>query len=49
MRTKLADLDFTSNQFSKIAFSMEQLKGLKVDSYQAMIIAAGLGLQIVEG
>lgn len=49
MRTKLADLDFTSNQFSKIAFSMEFLKGLKVDSFQALTIAAGLGLQIMEG
>lgn len=49
MRTKLSDLDLTSNQFSKIAFSMEQLKGLKVNSYQALTIAAGLGLQIQEG
>ncbi|MGO2890843.1 pentapeptide repeat-containing protein [Enterococcus devriesei] len=48
-RTKLAGLDFTSNSFSKIACSMEQLKGLKVDSYQALVIAAGLGLEIVEG
>ncbi|MDT2613885.1 pentapeptide repeat-containing protein [Enterococcus dongliensis] len=45
-RTRLASLDFTTNQFSKIAFSMEQLNGLKVDSYQALVIAAGLGLQI---
>lgn len=49
MRTKLANLDFTTNQFSKIAFSLEQLKGLKVDSFQALTIAAGLGLQIEEG
>jgi hypothetical protein len=41
-------LDLTTNQFSKIAFSMEHLKGLKVNSYQAMTIAAGLGLQIEE-
>ncbi|MDT2759037.1 pentapeptide repeat-containing protein [Enterococcus xiangfangensis] len=46
MRTKLAELDFTTNRFSKIAFSMDQLKGLKVDTYQAVVIAAGLGLQI---
>jgi hypothetical protein len=49
MRKKLSDLDLTSNQFSKIAFLMEQLKGLKVNSYQALTIAAGLGLQIQEG
>lgn len=48
LRTKLAGLDFTTNPFSKIAFSMEQLKGLKVDSYQALTIAAGLGLIIEE-
>ena len=48
MRTKLSGLDLTTNQFSKIAFSMEHLKGLKVNSYQAMTIAAGLGLQIEE-
>ena len=48
MPTKLSGLDLTTNQFSKIAFSMEHLKGLKVNSYQAMTIAAGLGLQIEE-
>lgn len=46
LRTNLAGLDFTTNRFNKIAFSLEQLKGLKVDSYQALTIAAGLGLQI---
>lgn len=48
MRTNLFDLDLTSNQFSKIAFSMEQLRGVKVNSFQALIIAAGLGLNIAE-
>ena len=45
-RTKLAGLDFTRNSFEQIAFSQELLKGLKVNQEQALIIAAGLGIQI---
>lgn len=47
-RTKLNGLDFTSNHFSKIALSQELLKGLKVNQEQALVIAAGMGLQIEE-
>lgn len=49
LRTKLAGIDFTTNQFSRLAFSLEQLKGLKVDAQQALILASALGLEIVEG
>lgn len=48
LRTKLADLDLSTNQFTRIAFSLEQLKGLKVNGPQALTISAGLGLEIVE-
>ena len=44
--TKLATLDFRTNQFQKIALSFEQLRGLTVDQEQALVIAAGLGLAI---
>ena len=44
--TKLAQLDFSSNQFDAIAVSQEQLKGAIVTPEQALVFARGLGLVI---
>ncbi|MCA5012332.1 MULTISPECIES: pentapeptide repeat-containing protein [unclassified Enterococcus] len=44
--TKLKELDLRKSTFEKIAFSQELIKGLKVTTEQAVIIAAGLGLSI---
>lgn len=45
-RTPLNKLDLTTNTFTKIALSQENLKGLIVNQEQALTIAAGLGLVI---
>ena len=46
LHTSLKGLDFTSNPFGKIGLSPDQLRGLKVDPAQALVIAANLGLII---
>ncbi|MDA3974114.1 pentapeptide repeat-containing protein [Enterococcus thailandicus] len=47
-RTSLKALDFRTNDFTKIALSLENLSGLSVDQEQALVIAASLGLIIEE-
>lgn len=44
--TNLNGLDFRHNQFEKIALSLENARGLKVNQEQAITIAASLGLVI---
>ncbi|HHY21619.1 MAG TPA: hypothetical protein GX525_07005 [Bacilli bacterium] len=46
--TKLSTLDLTTHTFEKIALSQELLKGLVVNTEQALVIALGLGIVIMD-
>ena len=44
--TSLNKLDFSNNKFYRIILEQENLRGLIVNSQQALVIAANLGLVI---
>lgn len=46
LRVKMAGLDFTSNTFAGIMLELERIRGLQVNSEQALVIAAAMGLSI---
>lgn len=48
MNVRMTGLDFSSNEFERIMLSQDRLKDLIVNQEQALIIAAGLGIKIVD-
>lgn len=47
-KTSMKDLNFSSNQFTKIGLSLDLLEGLIVNQEQALAILSGLGLVVEE-
>lgn len=48
MNTRMAGLNFSTNDFERIMLSQDRLKDLIVNQEQALTIAAGLGIKIID-